>query len=142
MFQNLNIEGKLPSLNEFFAALPNVQTVYLFGSYGTEYQTPDSDIDFAILFTGDMHINQEAMLLNQLSIVLDTDRVDLLNLNKAPIRLQFAAIADGRIIHEKNYIATCDYTERVINLYQDYSITLNKFYKDYDASLREAYEDG
>lgn len=142
MFQNLNIEDKLSSLNEFFAALPDVQTVYLFGSYGTEYQTPDSDIDFAILFSRDININEEAVLLNELSIVLDTDRVDLLNLNKAPLRLQFAAIADGRIIHEKDYLTTCDYTERVISLYQDYSITLSKFYKDYDASLREAYGDG
>lgn len=71
-----------------------------------------------------------------------TDRVDLVNLNKAPITLQFRAISEGRIIFEKDYVTTCDFVERVIGRYQDYAIDLHYYYKEYDIALKEAYANG
>lgn len=138
----LNIEHKMPLLEELFATLPDLQTVYLFGSYGTGYQTPGSDVDFAVLCGREITIKEEAAILNKLSILLDTDRVDLLTLNKAPLSLQFKIISEGRIVYERDYLTTCDYVERVISLYHDYAITLSNFYREYDRSLREAYADG
>lgn len=130
----LELEDKLLIVGELFNTLPQVQTVFLFGSYGTEYQTPQSDIDFAIYFSENVTVAEEAALLNKLSIAMGTDRVDLVNLNKAPLILQFTVIAEGKIIYERDYNTTCDY--------HDYAITLNKFYLDYDQSFREAYLDG
>jgi len=138
----LELDDKLHALSELFNKLPQVQTVFLFGSYGTEYQTPLSDVDFAIMFSENISMAEEAALLNKLSIAMDTDRVDLVNLNKAPLTLQFTAIAEGKIIYEQDYIATCDFVEKVIKHYHDYAITLNKFYRDYDQSFKEAYLDG
>ena len=77
-----------------------------------------------------------------ISEFIGTDRVDLVNLNKAPLNLQFKAISEGKIIYEREYITTCDYIEKVIDLYQDYAIDLNYFYQEYDEALREAYIDG
>jgi len=138
----LKLDDKIRSLSKLLSSFPQVQTVFLFGSYGTEYQSQHSDIDFAVYFDRDMTVNEEAAFLNKLSIALDTDRVDLLNLNKAPLILQFNAVADSRIIYERDYFTTCDYIERVVSLYQDYVITLSKFHRDYDLSLKEAYLDG
>jgi predicted nucleotidyltransferase len=45
----IKIEDKLPALEEFFDSRKEILAVYLFGSYGTEYQTNLSDIDLAIL---------------------------------------------------------------------------------------------
>jgi len=54
----------------------------------------------------------------------------------------FRAVSEGRIVYEKDFIATCDYIESVMGLYQDYSIDLNHFYREYDEALKEAYFDG
>ena len=70
MSQLLDIGEKLIALNELFDKYPQVQTVFLFGSYGTEYQTPLSDIDFAVFFSENITIAEEADLLNKLSITL------------------------------------------------------------------------
>lgn len=142
MSQLLDIDEKLIALNELFNKYPQIQAVFLFGSYGTEYQTLLSDIDFAVFFSENVTIAEEADLLNKLSITLDTDLVDLVNLNKAPLVLQFNVIAEGKIIFERDYIATCDFIEKVIKYYQDYAITLNQFNLDYDQSFRDAYADG
>ncbi len=138
----LKIDEKIACLPAYFESIPEVMTVFLFGSYGTENQTPLSDIDFAVYFNKRMDLFEEMAFLSKLSDVLGTDRVDLVNLNKAPINIQFRAISEGRIIYERDYIATCDYIEKVIGLYQDYNINLHYFYKEYDEALREAYSDG
>lgn len=139
---HFELDEKLTALSELFNTFPQVQTVFLFGSYGTEYQTPLSDIDFAVFFSENISLSEEADLLNKLSITLDTDLVDLVNLNKAPLVIQFNVITEGKIIYERDYIATCDFIGHVIKYYQDYAITLNQFNRDYDQSFREAYADG
>ena len=50
MTELLNVDKELKNLPAFFAAIPEVMTVFLFGSYGTENQTALSDVDFAVYF--------------------------------------------------------------------------------------------
>ncbi|MHB8170129.1 MAG: type VII toxin-antitoxin system MntA family adenylyltransferase antitoxin [Thermincolia bacterium] len=138
----LQLEKKINLLPAFFSEMPGVLAIYLFGSYGTEDQTELSDIDFAVLFDKRIGITDEAAFLAKLSGYLGTDRVDLVNLNKAPLNLQFRVIQTGKIIYEKDYVTTCDFIERVIDLYQDYAIDLHYFYKEYDEALKEACSNG
>ncbi|MFA5819951.1 MAG: nucleotidyltransferase domain-containing protein [Bacteroidales bacterium] len=138
----LELDEKINKLPALFSRTPEIQAVFLFGSYGTGNQTDISDIDFAVLFDKRLDITEEAACLANISEFLGTDRVDLVNLNKAPLNLQFKAISEGKIIYEREYITTCDYIEKVIDLYQDYAIDLNYFYQEYDEALREAYTDG
>ncbi|MFA5880881.1 MAG: nucleotidyltransferase domain-containing protein [Eubacteriales bacterium] len=138
----LKLDEKINKLSTLFSKTPEIQAVFLFGSYGTGNQTDLSDIDFAVLFDRRLDLTQEAACLANLSEFLGTDRVDLVNLNKAPLNLQFKAISEGKIIYEREYITTCDYIEKVIDLYQDYAIDLNYFYQEYDEALQEAYTNG
>jgi len=140
--QMLKLDEKLNNLPGLFSKMPEILAVFLFGSYGTENQTDISDIDFAILFDRKLNLVEEADCLMRMSQFLETDRVDLVNLNKAPLNLQFRVISEGKIIYEKAYIITCDYIENVIDLYQDYAIDLYFYYKEYDEALREAYSNG
>ncbi|MDA8233215.1 MAG: nucleotidyltransferase domain-containing protein [Clostridia bacterium] len=142
MTELLKLDEKLLSLPGFFVSIPEVMAVILFGSYGTENQTPLSDIDFAVLFNKEQNLSEEMVFLSKLSDALGTDRVDLVNLNKAPINIQFKAISQGKIIYERDYVSTCDYIEKVINFYQDYAIDLHNFYREYDEALKEAYSGG
>ena len=139
MAEMLNLDKMIDKLPILLEAIPEIQTVFLFGSYSTIYQTQFSDIDFAVKYNRAQSLRDEAALINKLTIALGTDQVDLLNLDKAPLAMRFSVISEGRIIYERDPIATCDFIESVIKHYQDYVITMNKFYIDYDDSLREAY---
>ncbi len=142
MTEMLQVDEKIKNLPVYFSGLPEVLIAFLFGSYGTENQTTLSDIDFAVLFNKKLGLREEAVFLAKLSDFLGTDRVDLVNLNKAPLNLQFRAVSEGKIIYERDYITTCDFIEKVIDLYQDYAIDLNYYYKEYDQALKEAYSNG
>ncbi|HHY59118.1 MAG TPA: nucleotidyltransferase domain-containing protein [Clostridia bacterium] len=134
----LHVDDKLPLLPALFARYPEIVAVFLFGSYGTEYQHPGSDIDLAVYFSRQVSLALEADLLGEICDILRTDRVDLVNLNKAPLPLQFKAVSQGRLIYEADYIATCDYIESLLKQYHDFAIDLAFFYRDYDLALKEA----
>ncbi len=142
MLKILQLDEKINLLPDFFSKRPGVMAVFLFGSYGTEYQTEHSDIDFAVLSDPCLDIGAEAEVLVGLTDILGTDRVDLVNLNKAPLNLQFRVVQTGRIIYEKDYITTCDFIERVADRYQDYAIDLHYFYQEYDKALKEVCSNG
>lgn len=101
----------------------------LFGSYGTEYQRRDSDIDFAVLFREKISLLDEMRILKDLSAILNYENVDLVNLNNAPITLQFRAI-EGDILYEKDSRQVSDYMEMVFKIYGDYSPVLRNFERE------------
>ncbi len=72
-----------PVLNVY----PDTQAIYLFGSYNTENEWPDSDIDIALLMpieTSKKVKNKEWLKLSMLlAKVTERDKADLINLRKA-----------------------------------------------------------
>ena len=82
---------------------PEIQAIYLFGSYGTEYEQVDSDVDIALLFSP-----REAKRIGILTLgrcwsaLADvTDRsVDLINLRLVNTLFQHEIIQQGRILFE------------------------------------------
>ncbi|ADQ45257.1 DNA polymerase beta domain protein region [Caldicellulosiruptor kronotskyensis 2002] len=131
----LNIESKLPKLIEYFSSTPEILGVWIIGSYGTEFQTEDSDIDLAILFDKDMSIFEEIDIEIKICEILETDMVDIVNLNKAPLTLQFKTISEGRQIFERDFKKVADFEEQVLDLYQDHEYFYKAFWEDFKASL-------
>ncbi len=118
-------------LEKYFKSFqPEISLAILFGSYGTEQQRADSDLDFAVLFNTQVDIYAEMRLLSDLTGLLGIENIDLVNLNKASIVVQHEALA-GKIIYEKNPIITSDYFEKVIKYYCDYAPVLNKFDREF-----------
>lgn len=61
---------------------PDILALYIFGSYGTEYQNENSDIDFAVLYERMPSLNDELSLEVKFSEILGTDDIDLINLRR------------------------------------------------------------
>jgi predicted nucleotidyltransferase len=61
----------------------NIIALYLFGSYGTDYERTTSDIDLAILFKDSPSLFEELQIESDISQIFRRDDVDLINLNKA-----------------------------------------------------------
>jgi predicted nucleotidyltransferase len=79
--------------------LPMTQAIYLFGSFGTPYQGPASDVDIAVLLPHDSQTpsDQFIALQQQLALMIQRD-VDLIDLRSANTILQFEIIEHGRRI--------------------------------------------
>lgn len=122
---------KLTKLDEknligYFKGQKNIILAIIFGSYGTEFQREDSDIDFAILFDEPLDMLQEMKVLNDLSRILNFENVDLVNLNKASVMIQFRSLG-GKIIYERDYYEVCDYMEKVFKLHADFAPKMYAF---------------
>lgn len=129
-------------IGEFFRGYPEVAAVYLFGSYGTEFQLPSSDMDLGIVFTHPTELRDELEIDAELSLCLHTDKVDFVNLARAPLGLQHRALKEGELLCENNELAHSNFIEKVLQKYEDYRIRQKKFMQEYHASLKEAYGDG
>ncbi|GIW48829.1 MAG: nucleotidyltransferase [Caloramator sp.] len=127
----VNIESKISKLVDFFKDREEVEAVFVIGSYGTEYQREDSDIDFAILFNKEVDILTELEIEANISEIISFENIDLVNLKKAPITLQKKAINEGREIYVRDFNRLCDYIEYVYKRYRDEIYFINNFYKDY-----------
>ncbi len=133
------VSVELQTWQEFFQQRPEIAAVYLFGSYGTEFEHPQSDIDLGVVFTHTVSLSEELELDASLSVYVRHDRIDLVNLNRAHISLQFRALKEGMLIYEGDYIKHSDFIEHVIKTYPDYAVKYSAFAKDYEQALREEY---
>ncbi|MGH4140764.1 type VII toxin-antitoxin system MntA family adenylyltransferase antitoxin [Clostridium sp.] len=127
----IDIEDKITTLTEYFKTNDDILAVWLIGSYGTEYQREESDIDFSILFSKDISIIDEMKISCNISDIIGYENVDTVDLKKAPITLQFKTIREGRSLYEADFIKTCDYIEYVISRYREEKYYIDSFRKDY-----------
>ncbi|MCB2290010.1 nucleotidyltransferase domain-containing protein [Clostridium sp. CS001] len=127
----INIEDKIITLIKYFETNEDILAVWLIGSYGTEYQREESDIDFSILFNKDVSILKEMKISCNISDIIGYENVDTVDLKKAPITLQFKTIKEGRSLYEADFIKTSDYIEYVINRFREEKYHIESFRKDY-----------
>lgn len=126
-----SISKELEKLKSYLSDNPNIIAFYLFGSYGTEYQNQNSDIDFAVLYNKNVSLEEELTLEVKISEIFKRDDIDVINLNKAPLNLQHHVIYTGELLYCSNYVKLSDFKEKVFKYYGDYGITLKFFYDDY-----------
>lgn len=139
----INIEPQVEEIEQYFLNRQDVAAALLFGSYGTQYQTPLSDVDIAVLFMPGQQIimNRELAMLADLSAITGEEDINLVVLNKAPLTLQFEVLLTGNVLAKKDFYLE-DFHEYVCKRYADYKIDLDQFKKDYDSALREVYPGG
>ncbi len=126
-------------LIHIFEQFDKINTVYLCGSYAQGSASENSDIDFAILPSTELSVYDEMRIQAALSEELSFENVDLINLSKAPVKLQFNLVSAGRIIYEKNAELTNQYIEDLLKQYHDRVYRYKRFQKDLEQGLREDY---
>ena len=143
MAELINIDDKIEELKNYFSEQDDILAVYIFGSYGTEYQTPLSDVDFAVLFKQEAEINlmREMEIMSQITLITKVEDIDLVNLNQAPVLLQHKAIKEGKLIFEREENKVSEFIEYVLTYYYDAKIRSEVFNQEYRESLEEEYGD-
>jgi len=99
---------------------PEVQAVYLFGSFGTGNEWPDSDADIALLLPPKMAKEIGPFLGGDLRFKLETllqKDVDLINLRQAPTVFQKEIIFSERRIYCADTRAAEEFEMLVLSYY-------------------------
>ena len=99
---------------------PNVQAVYLFGSYGTEQQWPDSDADIALLLPADEAKRAGSLAMTDLHAALERllgKEVDLINLRRVSTVFQKEIILAERRIFCADQYAADEFEMLVLSFY-------------------------
>jgi predicted nucleotidyltransferase len=103
---------------------PDTQAIYLFGSFGTEDEWPDSDVDIALLLPPEQAKANRMLAFSPLCVELGSlleKPVDLINLRGVSTVFQKEIIASGRRIHTGNAYAADEFEMLVLSFFQKLS---------------------
>ena len=104
------------------ATHPRTQAVYLYGTWGTEHQRQDSDIDIAVLLPHDDAKQVERWQWHQLSTEVagkvHAEYADLINLRCVDTTFQAEILRSGRLIHCIDEDARLDFETFVLSRHQ------------------------
>ena len=88
---------------DYLATRDDIIFAYLFGSYAKEKQTHLSDIDVAVYMKDDTQaFDNKLGILSDLTRLLETDNIDLVVLNDAPISLLTNILANKTILIDQD----------------------------------------
>jgi len=131
-------------LNAFKAALEkyssDVVVVYLFGSSARRETKPLSDIDIALLLNDnfDEQNNEqsiEARILIDAMKMMETEKIDMINLNHAPLHIRYGVLKDRKILYCSDHTKRVDFETSVVMEYLDFAHIRSMFYQDFMSSL-------
>lgn len=108
-------------INTIISDLPHVIAIYLFGSYGTKYETTESDVDIAVLCKEEIDSQHLWQLSQKIAILLQRD-IDLIDLKQASTVFSFQITYYGKRIYCDS-TAHCDLFET--HIFSDY-VRLNE----------------
>ncbi len=100
---------------------PDTQAIYLFGSYGTEYERPDSDIDLGLLLPVLHAKNEGSLTLKECWYALTSTLnrpVDLINLRIVNTVFQFQILQTGSLIFTNDIYAIDEFEMLTLSYYQ------------------------
>jgi len=109
----------LGAVRRLFASEEHIILAYLFGSQANGTAGPQSDYDIALLVR-QPSLALQARLAHEIGTILGTDRVDVVFLNRAPVELAYAVIAQGQLLYQRSVAERVEFEAKVLSLYADY----------------------
>lgn len=116
-------------ISRYFACLPAgkasqpVELVYLFGSQAEGETTPLSDFDFSVLFVDSLSKKEcfdlKLKFMADLGEILGSDKVEILDLNEAPVTYRYSAFAPRQEIYVKDEAKRVDFEQQTMSEYFD-----------------------
>ena len=103
-------------IKTIIAELPDVLAIYRYGSAGSKYERPDSDIDIAILANHIVPFQKMTELAATLMDVTERD-IDISDLQKLPVTLRVQIVMQGERIFCKDQVAAETYDTHTLSDY-------------------------
>jgi uncharacterized protein len=117
----MTAELLIKSLPAALVRFPGVELVYLFGSQVGGETGPMSDYDLAVLLDGaEDPFTVQAEFQHEMAVLLGTERVDVVILDRAPVELAYQIISTGRVLYQRDNFTRVEFEARTLSLYCDY----------------------
>jgi len=124
-----NVLERLPGLIRVVKQHSHIVALYSFGGVAKKELKPLSDLDFAILLSGQLNRQQRFKkhleLIGIFNTIFRTDEIDLTILNDAPFRFCFVVLKTGKLLYCRNKTELIDFRDRVVKNYLDF-----KYFRD------------
>jgi len=118
-----NIEELIPNAQDILERHPNIIFAYLFGGLAKGRISPVSDIDIAVYLANvDDILEVKLEILSLLSDTLNTDEIDLVILNTAPLPLRARIIQNKKVLVDKDPALRYSFESLMLREYFDFSI--------------------
>lgn len=118
-----NIESLIPGAVAYLSSMDEVRFAYLFGGLAGGKPTPLSDVDIAVYLLEDTNLLEKKMeILGKMIELLETDVIDLILLNKAPLSLRKKILESRRVIVDNDPFLRHKYESLTLREYFDFSV--------------------
>jgi hypothetical protein len=119
-----------PLLTDALAANSQVILAYLFGSQARGTANVHSDVDVAMLLSGQPDENTcfdvRMAIMDDVMGALRVNDVDVAILNRAPLALQYRVLRDGKLLFCRDHNQRIAYQLKVVNAYLDFKPILER----------------
>ena len=109
-------------VHSILAAYPNAQAIYLYGTWGTADQRPDSDLDVAVLLPPEVAraVAPSAWrgLAAEVALAARVERADVVNVRTASVILRKEVVAADRRIYCAAENAAAEFEMLTLSMYQ------------------------
>ena len=117
-----NIEHNIPKAEAHLKSRPDVHFAYLFGSLARGKPLPLSDIDIAVYLSESSDVFEKKLeILGKLADLLETDEIDLVILNEAPLALRMKILENKKLIVDNSPFFRHRYESLTMREYFDFS---------------------
>lgn len=131
----LNITNRIPLLIKRISKDKEIVALFSFGSITSGDLKPLSDLDFGIIVSNildrkklfDKHLN----LIGLFNKVLQTDEVDLILMNDAPMRFSHNILKTGKLLFCSDTGALTEFIEKTVKVYLDFKYFRDEFDKEF-----------
>jgi len=118
-----NINQLLLEAINYLQRREDIEFAYLFGSFGKGKPFPLSDIDIAVYLKNIKNLSDKRLeILGTLIDLLQTDEIDLIILNNAPLTLQMKILESRKVIVDHNPFLRHQFESITMRKYFDFSI--------------------
>ena len=110
--------------------ISDVISIYIFGSFAANQETPTSDLDIAYLATNKIDSVKKWEIQEELASLLDID-VDLVDLQEASVILRTEVIEKGKLIFSNDKYETDYFEMTTYSMYADLNESRVDILNDY-----------
>ncbi len=118
-----NIESLIPKAVDYLQARTDIHFAYLFGSLAKGKRMPLSDVDIAVYLSDDANIIDSKMdIIGKLIDLLETDEIDIVILNTAPLTLRMKILENRKVIVDNSPFIRHSYESLTMRSFFDFSV--------------------
>jgi predicted nucleotidyltransferase len=130
-----DVAEKLPGLVDLVSADTDVVALFVFGSLASGELKPLSDIDLGVLLDKRLdktdRFNKHLDLIGKFTGFFNTEEIDTIILNDAPMRFVVKVLSTGKLLFERDRPVLVDFYDKSVKNFLDFKYFIDDYNKTF-----------